>query len=288
MLCLLAHGALTACSGGEDAPTPVVVLPGDDAELARVGESRISQYDLDRALVTSLGPLADTVDEETRRDVLDSLITSRAISAARERELTPEQRAALEREVAAHREQLLVRQYLAQHAPAEAPSDADVQAYYDAHRDRSGAHAVPRYEMLLSTRPLTDEERGDVVARLNAVGATGNWTALATELSARGLPIARREGDADDAFLHARLRQMLSNLTDGTASPLTIVEGRAFVLRKTGESPGVERPIAEVREEIRRALGPRSTRDSMRAVRDDVLRDVRVVYTRNRDSAESE
>ena len=268
--------ALVAC-GGEDAPA-LAPLPGDDQILAEVESTTISQYDLDRALVTTLGPLAEGVDGETRHDVLESLVTSRAIAMAREAELTPEQRAALEREVAAHREQLLVRQYLAQHAPSGPPTDEDIQAYYDAHPERFGARTLRRYEMLLTTRELSDDERTRVLEALREPGSRTDWPSFAAELAARGLPIAHHEGDAEDALLHARLRQLLGTLSTGRASSLTFVEGRAFVLRVTGETERAARPLSEVREDIRRALGPRSVRDSIRAVREDVLEGVRVVY----------
>lgn len=271
-------GCGTGTSRAADEGQEVAALPGDDDILAEVDDTTISRYDLERALATTLGPLADGVDGETRHDVLESLVTSRAISMAREEELTPLERSALEREVAAHREQLLVRQYLARHAPAEPPSDEDVQAYYDAHPERFGPRSIRQYEMLLTTRGLTDEETTSVLEELGHVSEHADWEGFASQLDARGLPIAWQQGDADNAMLHVRLRQVLASLDGHRPSAITFIEGRAFVLRVTGEIETPARSLAQVREEIRETLGPRSLRDSIRAVREDAMRDVHVVY----------
>ena len=274
---LLALALATSACGGGAAPA-AVALPGDDVVLAEVDGRSITEYDLDRALVTTLGPLAEGVDAETRHDVLESLITSRAIAGAREVELTPEQRAALDREVEAHREQLLVRQYLAAHAPTADADDAELRAYYDAHPERFGAGTERAHELLVGTRELDGDERARVLEALGTAGARADWAVLAAELAARGMPIAHQRGTGDDALLHARLRQVIAALRVQRSSSVVFVDGRPFVARVTEERERSARPFAEVRDEIRRALGPRSVRDSIRSVREDVLARARVEY----------
>lgn len=276
-LATLAAALLLAC-GGEAATPEQPALPGDDVVLAQVDGEAITQYDLDRALRSTLGPLAASVEDETRRDVLESLVTSRALAAARERELDPVQRLALERETAAMREQLLVRQYLAVHAPSAPPTAEDVRAYYEAHPERFGARPVTMHELLHTTRDLDDDERERVLEALGTAAARPDWAALAAQLVARGLPIAHSTGDSEDAVLHERLRRALTRLGVGQTSTVIFVDGRAFLLRTTGHSERPARPLAEVSDEIRQALAPRSVRDSIRRVRDDALEGVAVVY----------
>jgi hypothetical protein len=265
---------LVGCDDPETTPS----LPGDDVVLARVGDSEITRYDFDRATESSLGPLVNGLDEEGRGEIVEGLVATRAMAQLREREMTPEERAALDREVATHREHLLVRQYLARHAPPEG-ADADaVRAYYEANRERFTPRPTRRYELLVATRALTQTERDAVSTALRDVGDQRDWSALASSLSQRGLPFAHQTGDERDARLEGELDRALRALDPGRSSPVLFVSGRAFVLRVTDLEHGAPRPLAEVQGEIRAALGARSTRDAVRSIRERAVAQVEVEY----------
>ncbi|HJK94421.1 MAG TPA: peptidylprolyl isomerase [Polyangiaceae bacterium LLY-WYZ-15_(1-7)] len=282
LLTALILALAVACGGDDEASVEEAParLPGDDEVLAEVNGTQVTRYDLESTVRETLGGFAlDQLDEESRERALQSVVSARAIAMAREAELSAEERAALDRKVARYREKLLVQQYLATHAPADAITDEMVREYYESHPERFAGATTRRFEMLFATRSLTDGERERVVRSLRQPDQRGDWAAWAAELAAEGLPIAHRRADTRTArVLPQRLRELASDLPQGRASGLTFVDGRSFLLRVTGETAGRPRPLADVEEEIRAALGPLRLRDSVRDVRAEVLERSDVVY----------
>lgn len=270
---LLASAAI-GCGGDDE-----VTLPGDDQVLAVVNDSNVTQYDVDHAIESSLSELAaERLDDTGRQRVLESVVMGRAIAQAREAELTPVELAELSRDVAAHREQLLIRQYLEHHSTPRPVTTAMVQEYYDAHPERFGGRETKRYEMLFTTRTLTEAERATFLQQTQAPAEQADWAAWAEQLRGQNLPVQHQQGEVAGAMLHDRLRDALGPLTQGQASTVLFVEGRAFVLRVTHISREGTRPLAEVSREIRATLAPVQLRDSVREIRDAVLADAEVTY----------
>jgi len=257
-----------------------VALPGDDVVLAEVNGSTITRYDLERTVAETLDEFAvGRLEPEARRQALESLVSTRAIAQARERELSPEQRAEVDRKVSRYRDQILVGQYLAAHAPPSAVTDEMVREYYEEHADRFGGGTVRRHEVLYATRALADTERNRVLAELREADGQPDWRAFAASLRERQMPMAHQRGDSNAAgVLPTRVRRVLETLPAGRASAVTFVEGRPFVVRVTGETQRPRRPLAEVRREIRAALAPLQIRASVRQVRADVLAEAEVTY----------
>jgi len=93
-----------------------VLLDGDDDVLAQVNGAPVTRYDLERTIAETLNEDAiHQLDEDGRRRALESVVASRAIARAREAELEPAAREALERKVVRYWEKFLVWQYLHAH-----------------------------------------------------------------------------------------------------------------------------------------------------------------------------
>ena len=130
-----------------------------DRLLASVNESPITQAQLDQSLERTFGSDAREVDSETRRKVLESLVTSRAIALQSERELDAAFKQDLERRVSAYREELLVKRFLAKHAPPQPVSKEQIEAYYRQYPQRFGGYTRRRFELLASEGSLSGRER---------------------------------------------------------------------------------------------------------------------------------
>jgi hypothetical protein len=255
------------------------VLPGDDEVLVRVDDTVISRYDLTRSLERTFGdPSGAGIDAEGQRKVLDALVTSRAIALSRERELDEEERAALERRVAAYREELLVEQYLGKHAPPKPVSEAAIETYYQQHRDRFGAAKVRRYELVTSDGALPAQQRDTVLKALVGAKNQTDWSAWVQTQRAAKLPVAHSRGLGNEAALHPRLRQLITALPPGQVSELTMIEGRPYLVRVTAVDELPVRPLSEVASEIRQILAPMQLRESIQTVRQTALKNVRVDY----------
>lgn len=260
-------------------PVAETLLAGDDEVLAEVGGSLVTRYDVERTIAETLNEAAiRQLDEDGRRRALESIVATRAIARVREAELDGAAREAFERKISRYRDQLLVRDYLDVHAPPAPVTQEMIREYYEDHPDRFVGGTERSYEMVFSTRSLTAPERERLVRGLRSPDQHPDWRAWAATLGAQELPVSHRRGDASSSALHARVRQALEPLRVGQVSPVVFVEGRAFLLRITGEEQRPRRPLAEVREQIRRRLGPGQLRESVREVRTTVLRDAEVVY----------
>ena len=124
-------------------------LPGDETVVAKVNDTPITLYDVDATARRTLGEqIAGTLDGKGKRKVLESLVQARAVAHLVERELDASELAALEKRVAAFREELLVQAYLERHITPTPVSGDMVRAYYDRHKDQFGGKRVLRYEML--------------------------------------------------------------------------------------------------------------------------------------------
>ncbi|MEZ4247303.1 MAG: peptidylprolyl isomerase [Polyangiales bacterium] len=268
---------LLAACGGETAPTSPV-LPGDDEVVAVVEGGPISRYDLDRTVEETLGPLGRGLDEEGRRRALESLVATRALARRAESELAEDVLLALDRKVERYRERLLTEAFVRFNAPPTEVTEDDVRAYYDTHAERYAAATVRRFEMVLSTRPLTDAERVSFAEASRRADQTADWRGWATEL-ASSLPVAHRSGDSTDTSAYpTRLREVLRSLPLERASAPIFVDGHAFLLRVVSESASEPRALSEVRDEIRRALEVQRLRESVRAVRESTVASTDVVY----------
>jgi hypothetical protein len=254
-------------------------LAGDDAVLAEVEGTQITKYDVELAIKSMFGESgAGQLDEASKKRVLESLVQSRAMASKRAQELSAQETAELERKVAVYREELLVKQYLIAHTKPEGVSTQMVEAYYAQHPEQFGGKHTRAYELIASTRELLDAERGCVITALKDPGAHKDWPAWVAELQKKNLPVSYQRGAGTDAVLHPSLQTLVTRLGIGESSALTFVQGRAYVLRVTGETQAPAKPLSEVSAEIRKTLVPVQLKKSVKEASDQVLKSAKVVY----------
>lgn len=242
-----------------------------DQALARVGESIITKTDLDAAALRTLGKQAGLLDEVGRRKLLESLVTGRVIAREADKALTPRERRWIEREVAAYREGLLIQKYLASQGQAVEITREMIQAHYDAHPERFGARVVRHYEMLMGTQKLDDPGRSRLVTELRKTIGAKDWEEAAKGLQAKGLPVAFRQGEANERLLDPQLVGLMKELEPGQVSRLGFVKGKAYVVRVVSESTTPPRPLAEVADDIRAALRAKAQSDGIKKVSEQLL-----------------
>lgn len=252
-------------------------LAGDDVIKAKVGETTISQYDVMRAIETSLSDQA-SASRETQEKVLESLVTSRALALARERELDAQGQAELAKAVARYREQLLVEQYIAEHHPPQPIAQEELTRYYAEHASSFGARSVRSFELLSS--PLdTGGKSPEAIANLTSAAQTPDWKAAAAKgTKSSKTAIEYQTGTASDQVLHPRLRHALAGLPLNQASSTIIIEQRAYVLRVTGESRNEPRPLSEVSDVIRKSLAARALKEAVAKASSEIRKSTSIEY----------
>ncbi len=270
-----------ACSGNGQEKTggSGVQLPGDDNILVRVNGSGISQYDLNQAIQRTLGPMGlKTLEDEARRNVLESLVAARAISQVQSKALSAAQVAELDKKTAAYREQLLVKMYLAEHAPADPVSRQMVEEYYNGHPEQFGGKTVRTYEMITSEDSLSDAGLDRVLKDLNNPGRIEDWPAAVENIKHRGLPLIYRRATGDAKVLTAQLRDLILSLKAGQSSDLTFIDGKLYAVRVVEVKSIPARPLSEVSTQIRKMLLPVQLKKAVKQASDQVLGNATVEY----------
>jgi hypothetical protein len=211
--------------------------------------------------------------------MLESLVAARAISQVQEKALSAVEAAQLERKLAAYREQLLVKMYLAQNTPAEPVTTEMIEQYYTDHPEQFGARTVRTYEIIRTEGPLTDTERDNLLSALARPAEIKDWSAKAEALRKAGMPVAYSKSASDAKILNPRLRDLMAPLKAGQTSDPTLISGVFYVVRILEEKHIAARPLKDVSVEIRKILMPVQLKKAVKQASDTVLKNATVEYT---------
>lgn len=248
--------------------------------LATVDGSEITQQDVQRTAVQFLGvDRAANLDRQTRKKLLDGLVLSRALAMRAESEMDADQKAVVAAQVAAYRERLLVKRYLKAHANPMPVTDDMVEAYYRKHPERFGGGSRRHYQMLLTTRALTSDERQQIVSAFNRAIARKDWPAYVKGLKGQGLPVALHSGESAKLLPEGDLRTTLDNLAEGETSDVVMQSGRPYLLRLTQLEKREPKPLAAVREQIRKALEPVRVKQAIDKAKQQVMKTAKITYS---------
>lgn len=290
LLSLLFLLILTSCSGDQPAQKPpsdkegvkkeaAVKKDGEDKVLAVVNGSAISRSDLDLAIRKLAGQeAAEGLDETAAKKVLESMVISRAVSQLRQKEMSERDRAEIAREVAVFQEQLLVRQYLAEHGKPQPVTMESIQQYYDAHPELFGAGKIRQYEMITTGRPLQATERDELLGKLKDPEAHDKWQGWVDELVRTGYPVVYRQGRDGDEVLRPALAREITALSVGQVSPLIYVKEIPYLIRITAERNSPARPLSEVTGTIRKALAAQQMKQAIEQAGKEALANAVIEY----------
>ncbi|MDH5675883.1 MAG: peptidylprolyl isomerase [Myxococcales bacterium] len=247
--------------------------------LAEVNGETITAADLEFGIERTLGKRAQGhIDAEQRKRLLQSLVRTRAMAQARDKQLTDAERDQLERHVAAYREELLVKQYLSRNATLKRITDEEVERYYKEHPELFGGVEERSWQLLASERALEGRARDQLLKALTSAGDQRDWEQLASRLSKKGPAVVLHRGDGEMTAFASKLRQLVRGLGAGESSKPILVDGRVYVARVTEVRALQPRPLSEVSAEIRKSLAPREIGDAVAEVSKRVLAQAKVSY----------
>jgi len=276
---LMACGEKPAGESSKKDTSQAVILEGDNVVLARVNGSAITQYDLEQTIRSTLGRyMTSRLDEAGRRKVLESMVASRAIAQAQEADLSEKDRAVIENKMQVYREELLVMQYLALHAPPQPVTQEMVREYYESNPELFGGKTIRTYEMITSNRSLKPRERDRMIEVLKNAAQKKEWKGWAKALQRQGYPVAFRQGQVAEEILHPQLQQFMQTLKKGETSQLVFVKGSPYVVRIVNEEKIAPRPLSEVSGQIRKSLVPFQLKKAVKQAAAEVLKTAEVVY----------
>lgn len=269
---------LVGCSGEKAKEVPFV-LDGDETVCVEVNGEKITLYDVEQAAVQTLGAAnASRLDDTGKEKIAKSLAASRAMAQAREKEMTPKEKAELAKQVAVYREQLFVRQYLAKYATPSRVSNEMVERWYYDHPERFGAESEIMYEMVAADTRTSKASRDEWMALMGKAVNANAWGTWASEQREQGWPVLYKKGRAVKGVMDERLYSLINATKQGETSSLTYIEGAPYLVRVIERKHKAPRDLDEVRAEIRRALAPVQVKEAVKQVSDEILKQADVVY----------
>jgi hypothetical protein len=269
------------CSGSDDSKTQ----PGEAAMgsvtaqaqyrvLARVDGTPITEIELNQAMERFFADQSQIRNrEQVEGRIVQSLIDSRAISRLAEAELDGDARQMLDVKVAAYREELLVKSYLADHADPHPVTSDMVEEYYRTHRDEFGGGTAKRFEIVQTTRSLKDDERKTLIQLLGKLSSEKDWHRWAD--SHKSLPIGWREVTAKVEVLMQPLKSLVAGTEQGETSPLHM-DDQLTIVRVKETKVLAAKPLSEVSAEIRRKLAPLKMKEAIKTISEAAKKQVKV------------
>jgi EpsD family peptidyl-prolyl cis-trans isomerase len=276
----LSLSSLVACTNSGDSTTETekaVKSPADKADspvLVLVDGSPITEQQLSQAMDRFFSNQQDLDNRDhIERQVLRSLIDSRAIASLADKEIDQWDRQRLEAKVAAYREELLVKTYLQEHATPQPVTSEMVEKYYSQHPQEFGGGTTNRFEMIQTTRELKEAERRDLIELLHGLSSRQDWQSWVEKH--KDLPVGWRSLTAKSELLKQPLKSLVNSTKAGATSDLHIGD-QLTIVRVNAKDKLPAKPLLQVSSEIRRKLAPVKIKDAIKEIKKYAQQQVKV------------
>lgn len=217
--------------------------------------------------------------EELEERLLKSLVASRVMARKAEAAMSDADKAELDLQVAAWREEQLIKRYLAEHTVPEPVSNDMVEEYYRKHPELFGGGQRHQFEMLKVAYRNDTALRDRALDALGKAASEKDWARYSAALNSKGLVAIHQRVVADAAFDDKALLARVRALQAGQVSPLSTAQGEVVVLRLNAVETIAPRPLIEARDDIRRRLAPVNLRAAVKQAMETALQDATVVYS---------
>lgn len=270
VLLLLSAVVLSACDRGKD-------LSGQQQDkstfIAHVNETPISQQQLEfmKSRLFAQKQPATNMD----KIILESLVASRAMSLAALENMSAEEKARLDIQVMAYREELLMKHYLSNNVTPQAVTSEMVKEYYESHPEEFSGGIVKTFEFITTVKKPTAEQRKEILTLFKNAAEQKYWDKLSENNSS--LLLKYKKATSNIAVLEEPLKRLVTNTKAGNVSPVHIVDN-IMIVRVNSEKLLEPKPLSQVSAQIRKKLAPIKLRDAIKKAKEEVLAKTKVEY----------
>lgn len=258
---------LVACEKPPIDRVPLTVN-GDSSEvLATVDGTAVTRSQLHSAARRLLGERASSFEDTSiEKQLLESLIDSRAIAITAKKSLTNDEIGEIEQKVRQYREELLAKLYLSRQVTPTPVSESMVEEYYRLHEDQFGGATIRRFDYWqLAPGALDAPKRKEVMEWIAQQQKESDWSALAQRAKAQKLPLELKHGESAQHLLNEPLKTLVTNTDVGKQSALQ-QKGDILLVRVTDERKQPGKALALVKDDIRRRLAPVQLKAAIKTV----------------------
>lgn len=267
---------LLACSNdASDKDTSAELAETNNTVLATVNGEPITQADLDAMLMRLFSnPTAQAITDAVKENALQSMIASRAMRQAMDKTLSAERKADLAQRVRVFEEELYVKEYLSIHAKPKPIESTRIQDYYDRQPAKFGGGEEHLFAMLSLSSQSDDAARNQFLGLSDTLKRQQDWQSYAksSALSLRYQEVALRPG-----LMDATIEQVVTGLTPGETSDIFLSLGKPYIVRLISVRSIPPKPLAEVRDDIRKILGTEQMRTLVKRASEQAVQAAEVV-----------
>lgn len=246
VLIIVFMAAIAGCSGNkqeaDNSQTHTVV--------ATVGGVNITMNDLHTASLRSLKKEYSELPKALQQRLLDSVISTKAMSQAAQSQAQVDEKATVESLVAAYLEELWVKEYLKENAIPQPVSNQQIEEYYTTHPEYFGGGQVVDYTHVRCqySENITVKD----CTKLLAENDLKSWR----EVAEQHADITVINASLNTLLEKHELSQVVLNTQEQKFSGLKSTSSglnRIFVIKKRTLTP---KPLVTVQKEIRERLAP--------------------------------
>lgn len=249
-----------------------------DPVLAKVGDSRIHQSQLNDMLEKIAPEVREQNSSQLESTILKGMVRTRALATMAEKQLDDAEKAALDAKVQAYRDELLVKSYIEENIKPRPVTIDAVKAYYEAHLQYYTSAGKVSFEYLVTTKnTLKDDVLGKVLDAFTTTANVSDWKTYAEKLNGRNLPVAYKSASLIPDAINKSLRPQIDKLQPGEVSDI-VYGDYIYITRLIERKPATTRPLHEVSVEIRKKLAPQKLKQELAQHIDRALQDINVEY----------
>lgn len=269
---------LVSCQDSDDNNSTTINF--DNTILATVNDTKISQADLNFAMLETLGSNnVSLLGAEGENKFLQSMVASKSMAILSFSSLTKSERHNLQNKIAAYKEQLLVKRYLKNTIVPEPVTTKMVEDYYLQHPEKFGAENIFDFSVI-QIKNLTENMRALAVRLLN------EKVDGISDLNAISMKLKQSDINAELVFKRASKTQLktgkefqiLFNLKEGEVSKVYFIDFQPRLIKVEKITTLPPKPLHEVSLEIRKSLVPVQLKRSVKEASEKALEQTKIIY----------
>jgi len=262
-----------------DADQSAVVSVADPL-LAIVGGTELRDSQLKVLMSRLPNDAIDTLTDETRHKMTESLVRMRAIALEAERLLSDEERLVIDAKVDAFRDELLAKEYLSKNVSPAPVSQAMVLSYYEGNSaEFTEAGRVDYKYLSVSRDSLDDKGRKKVITAFGNAKNVRSWSKMAAKLKKQGIPAEFKRANIKPSQIAPSLAKIVKNLKAGGVSDLVYGE-QIIVVKVINREAASLKPLSMVSADIRKMLAPLQLKKSLRETSQQIVGKTEIEYVK--------
>lgn len=275
LICTLMLAACSQQKSGEQNKETIDQPVESSPVLATVNGEQITQADVNFMISrTFSGAEQMLMDESLQAKVLDSLIASSAMRQKMLAELPEDTLLDIENRTKAFREELLVKEYLVQHATPQPVSSKMVQEYYTQYPEEFGGGETRSFEMLAVAQKPDEATRDKILSLATTLKNNSDWAAFA---ASNTVGLSYKKAQMQPGLFEPALENAIKGTAQGQVSEVAIVNGKPHIVRVLSVEKLPAKPLAEVSGDIRKKLAALQLKKAVKAASETATSEATVV-----------